>query len=101
MTQDLRHPGADLVDRFPYRAVRDAYLDATASYWRRRAQRFEDARPRRDDFTGNATIQQLRDQWNRLTELADACRARAEMLDTSAAEYDQALHDLHDLEEVA
>lgn len=65
------------VEHFRARVLQDALNEATASYWIGRAEAFEAARPRPGDFTGNATRDDLREQWNRLTETANACRARA------------------------
>lgn len=65
------------VEHFQHRVLQDALNDAMASYWNRRADAFLAARPRPGDFTGNATRDDLREQWHRLTETANACRARA------------------------
>lgn len=82
------------VDAFERRVLLDAYLDASAVYWERRARQLEAARPCRDDYTGHATTAEVADQWNRLTAAADACRNRAAFLDASAAEVHDTLTDL-------
>jgi hypothetical protein len=69
-----------------------AWGSATARYWRRRAATFEDARPRVDDFHGLATPANLAARWDRLTEIAQACRNRAELADRyGASDTDRAL----------
>ncbi|WP_344004811.1 hypothetical protein [Nocardioides lentus] len=67
------------VAHFQARVVQDAMREATASYWRRRAQTFRDARARPGDFLGDSTIEQRRARWCRLTEIAKACEARAQV----------------------
>lgn len=68
----------DHFEQFERRLLQDALTSATQSYWIRRAQAFEDAKPRSDDYPGRATQDDLRDQWRRLDGMAKACRARAE-----------------------
>lgn len=80
--------------QFEYRVIRDAYLDATTTYWERRARTLEAARPRAGDFTGRATRLELRAQWDRLTAAADACRHRAAFIDATTTELDDALVDI-------
>jgi hypothetical protein len=68
------------VEQFVYRLVTDCLNEATRSYWLRRARDFEDARPTwDDDYHGAAARDELREQWYRLTAIAQACRARAEV----------------------
>lgn len=57
--------------------IAEAMQSATARYWLRRAQEFEAARPRPGDFHGQSTIEDRRRRWRELTEIANACRARA------------------------
>lgn len=80
--------------RIGYAVLLDVYQQASADYWRRRAAQFEAARPRRGDFTGQATLEDLRERWDRLTDTAAACRARADFLDAAKTELDDALADL-------
>lgn len=65
------------LDQFAYRVLRDAYNEGTALYWERRAQQFEWAKPRLDDFHGQATKADLSAAWRRCDETARACRDRA------------------------
>ena len=67
----------DYADRFAHRLLQDAYTEATALYWLRRAQAFEDARPRPDDYVGAATADDLAARDARLADSAETCRARA------------------------
>lgn len=68
---------AEHIDHFQRRVIQDALTDATAVYWRRRADTFDWARPRPGEFYGNATRDDLREQDARLAAMARACRARA------------------------
>lgn len=77
-----------------YRLLVDAWLDGNRMFWERRAQQLEAARPRRGEFTGNATSQDLQTAWHRLTEAAAACRARAQLTDVSRAQAEETLTDL-------
>ena len=73
-----RRVGPD-VDRFTRRLLEDCLSEATQAYWMKRARDFENARPRIGDFHGQATPAQLRERWHRLTAIANACRARAQV----------------------
>jgi len=68
---------AEHVEHFRLRVMEDAFTEATAAYWLRRADQFEWARPTLDDFAGNATDTQRRAKWHELAAVARACRARA------------------------
>jgi hypothetical protein len=74
----------DLDEPVRRRAVQQAILEATAEYWGRRAEDFEWARPRPDDFNGRATAEELAaaDERCRLTALA--CRRKAALIDWEA-----------------
>ena len=84
----------DSLEKFAHDLLVDAFTDASRAYWLRRAAELEAARPRRGDFTGNATPQSLSAAWDRLTQAAAACRARAASTDVAIAEALEALHDL-------
>lgn len=73
-----RQVGLDL-DHFAMRLLTDAIGEATRAYWLKRAADFENARPRIGDFHGQATPAQLRERWHKLTAVANACRARAQV----------------------
>lgn len=65
------------ISHFQHRVVQDAIKDASAGYWRHRADVYEWARPRPTDYHGLATTAELNERDAALRELADACRARA------------------------
>lgn len=69
----------DHVEHFQRRVIQDAMLDGWAATWERAAARFEAARPRLGDFAGQCDLEQRRAKWRELTEIAAACRARAEV----------------------
>ena len=83
----------DHLAHFQRRVIVDALLDAWGATWERRARALEAARPRPGDFHGRATREELREQWQRLTAAAQACRARAQVspLDLVAPEVDAVL----------
>ena len=66
-------------DRFRAQLVTDLMAEATAGYWNRRAEDLLAARPRQGDFRGRSTDAELRAQWDQLTAIAQACRARAQV----------------------
>ncbi|HSX67224.1 hypothetical protein [Nocardioides sp.] len=79
---------------FAYRVIQDAWDDASAAGWIHRAELYEWARPRPEDFVpAHVTPEERQERWNRLTELANACRARAALAWHSEAELRDALED--------
>jgi len=56
--------------------VRQAFLEASEMFWRRRAEQLEAAAPRPGDFTGRATDADLDEQTRRCLDAAIACRNR-------------------------
>lgn len=73
MTDDL----TAYVEHFRARVLQDALNEATASYWLRRAEQFEQAKPRLGEHFGNRTADDLRAKWRELDEIVRACRNRA------------------------
>lgn len=67
------------VDRIRARVLQDALSEATAAYWRRRAQWFRWAAPRPEDYTGQATPEELDARRQRLLGLAEQCERRAQL----------------------
>lgn len=65
------------VDRFATEILADALRAAEGRYWRRRAHMFDEAAPRPNDFTGNATPEQIEALRERLAAKAEACREQA------------------------
>jgi hypothetical protein len=86
----------EYVDHFRNRVLQDALTEAWPTYWERRARALEAARPCPGDFHGNATREDLRAQWCRLTEAARACRARAQVspLELVAADVENVLEEV-------
>lgn len=68
------------------RAIQDSIASSLSHQWLRRAEEFERAKPRPDDFRGRATDEQLAEQAARLTAKADACRHRADVCELSEVE---------------
>lgn len=73
------------------RVLEDIWCEASAIYWRRRADQFDRARPRAGDYTGQATSEQLAEQDARLASTTRACRLRARFFDAGRAEFGHAL----------
>jgi hypothetical protein len=68
------------LDHFRARVLQDALTEATAQYWLRRAQQFEAAAPKPDDYRGQATDEQLTNAWVQCITAAVACRRHAELI---------------------
>lgn len=62
---------------FAARVAQDAFHEATATYWRRRAHALEQAMPRAGEYHGRATPAELKERAARLREEVQACRNRA------------------------
>jgi hypothetical protein len=62
------------------RVIQDALTEPTAEYWLQRAEQFEDAAPRLNEFHGTATRDELNEAWTRCHATAAACRAHAQLL---------------------
>jgi hypothetical protein len=77
-----RGPDPDYLVHFQARVIQDALAEAEAAYWRRRAAMFEGARPRPEDYTGQAAPAELAAQDARCAATAAACRARAALTRT-------------------
>lgn len=73
----------EALGRVLVRALEDALTEATPDYWTRRAEVFEQARPRPDDFVGRATRNELAARDARLVDAARACRSAAEVARTT------------------
>lgn len=79
---------------FLHRVLQDFYLELDATYWRRRAEQLEAARPRPGDFHGQSTRAELTARDARLAAAALACRRRAALQDLALAEFTTALGEL-------
>ena len=84
MNLDLEH--------FAARILQDAFTSGLQSFWLRRSMDFLSARSRPGDFLGrDSTPAAIRLMDERLTGLANACRARAALAPLQDAEIDDAL----------
>ncbi len=70
---------AERTVQFMARVLQDALADATAIYWRRRAQTFLDAAPRLTDYNGRATAAELAERAERCRQAAEVCMQRASL----------------------
>jgi hypothetical protein len=68
------------LENFHRKVILDSYAEASARYWRRRADIFAAALPRTGDFTGNATAQEIEERRQRIAATILACRERAELM---------------------
>jgi hypothetical protein len=68
------------------RDIQQDILQACSWWWRWRAEQFHQARPREDDYSGRATVEELTEAWYRCNGIARACLAKADFLDMLAAE---------------
>ena len=71
---------ARVLDPFARRLLQEAMAAALPFAWTRRAAQLDDARPRPDEFHGQATRAQLSARWRSLTDAAEACRRHARFL---------------------
>jgi hypothetical protein len=85
----------DSLEHHQRRVLVEGLLDGWGPYWERRARTLEAARPRAGDFHGHASREDLRARYDRLTEAAQACRARAQVspLDLVVSDVDTVLND--------
>lgn len=67
------------LEHFQHRVLQDALNEATATYWLKRAEDFERARPRPGEFRGQARAEDLAEADARCAAIAQACRERAEV----------------------
>lgn len=75
------------LDHFTRRLLQDALNEARRSWWLKRAEDFERAKPRPGDFNGRATIEQLRARWRWCHATAQACRNKAALIAMTADEF--------------
>ncbi len=61
------------------RVVHEALLDASRSYWLRRADDFRAALPRQDEWHGHEGLAGVRRRRERLLQVIAACEAKAEI----------------------
>jgi hypothetical protein len=76
----------DLGERLCQRIHQQEMLEAGPAYWIRQAEAFEDAAPRRDDFTGQTGPEQLAEAVERCKLIAENCRRHAALITTAMPE---------------
>jgi hypothetical protein len=74
----------DIDEQLRKRAVQQAILQAEAWFWCWRAEQFHAAAPRKGDYHGRATREDLLDAWERCHTTALACRRKAAFLEWEA-----------------
>lgn len=84
---------AGYLDNFAQRMLQDALAEASAIYWRRRAEQFRRALPRPGDYLGrNTTPEQREARRQRIQAAIDACELAAQYGErygiSRAAQYD-------------
>lgn len=65
------------VFNFQRRVLQDAVNNAMSAYWLRRAAAWEWAKPKFDEFHGQATREQLGARWRHADRMARECRQKA------------------------
>ena len=69
----------DHLEQVQRRVVQDAFSEARASYWRRRAASFRAALPRQDEWHGSEGLASVRMRRDRLRAIIAACESAAEV----------------------
>ena len=69
------------MEHFGRRVLLDALTEASATYWRRRAEALRAARHRVGDYLPPDRLEAARAKWRQLTEAAAACDARARFIE--------------------
>jgi len=68
-------------EHFAWRVLQDALNEASATYWRRRAEALRAARHREGDYLPDGRLEAARTRWRELTEAARACDNAASFLE--------------------
>ena len=69
------------MEHFGRRVLLDALNEASATYWRRRAEALRAARHREGDYLPDGRLEAARTRWRELTEAARACDNAASFLE--------------------
>ena len=80
--------GVDFDEKVRRRAVQDAITGALAWQLRRRAEVFEAAAPRPEDFHGKASRDELAEAWRRCHGVALALRSKATLVELGLLDVD-------------
>lgn len=70
----------DIDEQLRKRAIQQAILEAEAWHWAKRAEEFHAAAPRKGDYHGRATREELQAAYDRCMSTALACRRKAASL---------------------
>jgi hypothetical protein len=68
------------IEHFKARLLQDCLTEATAQYWIHRAHQFQQAAPRKGDFHGNATNEELWERWQECMDTTQACLGHADLI---------------------
>jgi len=79
-TSRVQEP-TDYLEHFGRRVLLDALNEASATYWRRRAEALRAARHREGDYLPDGRLEAARTRWRELTEAARACDNAASFLE--------------------
>ena len=69
------------LEHFGRRVLLDALNEASATYWRRRAEALRAARHREGDYLPDGRLEAARTRWRELTEAARACENKAAFIE--------------------
>lgn len=86
------------LEHFTRRVISDAVADASRTFWLKRAEDFERAKPTAEDFNGKASIEELRQRWRWCHNTAQACRNKAAFIAMYPEDFDAELADMLDRE---
>lgn len=86
------------IDHFQRRVVQDALNEARRAWWLKRAEDFERAKPRPEDYNGRATLEELRARWRWCHQVAEACRNKAALVPLTLAEFEAEVEAIFDEE---
>ena len=75
------HEPISYLERFGRRVLQDALSEASAAYWRRRANDLRAARHRAGDFLPPGRLEAARTRWRELTAAAAACDNAARFIE--------------------
>lgn len=91
---------ATYLEHFQHRLLQDALAEASAAFWRARADDLRAARPTAADYIPAGRLDAARTRWRELTEAARACDNRAAFLERHGAEMfaEQLCNALHSCE---
>lgn len=78
----------DLDARFALCLLRESVRAYSPQYWLDKAEEFEAAAPKKGDFHGESTREELLTRWENCMAAAKACRVAAHLLSVRTVDYD-------------